>query len=80
MPENVYGLQPSYLPQREASLDWVLLVQRDSLQIAQCKGVRNVPSRSIECEIVRKIDFDRRILKNIATNRLIFAWCKGFDD
>ena len=29
MPDNVFGLLPSNLPRREASLDWVLLVQRD---------------------------------------------------
>ena len=29
MPDNQFGLRPSNLPRREASLDWVLLVQRD---------------------------------------------------
>ena len=80
MPENMLGLLPSNLPRREASLDWVVLVQRDQMQIAQCKGVRNVPARSVECEIVRRIDFEPSLLKNITTSRLLFAWCKKFDD
>ena len=29
MLDNQFGLRPSNLPRREASLDWVLLVQRD---------------------------------------------------
>ena len=42
--------------------------------------MRNVPSRSVECEIVRRIDFERSLPTSIAASRLLFAWCKGFDD
>ena len=42
--------------------------------------MRNVPSRSVECDVVRRIDFEQSMLKSMTTSRLLFAWCRGFDD
>ena len=71
---------PSNLPNKAPSLDWIVLAQRDHLAIAQCKGLRNIPSRSVECEIVRKITYQPVFGLNVDLNRLVYAMCREFND
>ena len=80
LPQNQYGMLPSNLPNKAPSLDWIVLAQRDHLAIAQCKGLRNIPSRSVECEIVRKITYQPVFGLNVGLNRLVYAMCRDFND
>ena len=71
---------PSNLPNNAPSLDWILLAQRDHMVIAQCKGLRNIPSRSVECDIVRKINYHPVFGENVGLNKLVFAMCDKASD
>ena len=78
--ENQYGMQPSNLPDKAQSYDWVILAQRDHLAIAQCKGLRNIPSRAVECEILRKIHYQPIFRDGVGLSKLVFAMCRQIND
>ena len=72
--DNPLGIIPSQLGgnvRASASIDWVLIMMKDHMVLAQCKGLRNVPTVQVEFRQVRKINFSSDLTQSTTLTRFI---------